>query len=79
MTHTPAPTSTTDIIPTVPPRLLYPQAEAAILLGISERSIDYLISAGRLKTVRIVKRNLVPADELRRFVRADRPEQIRHQ
>jgi hypothetical protein len=48
MTHTPAPTSTTDIIPTVPPRLLYPQAEAAILLGISERSIDYLISAGRL-------------------------------
>jgi excisionase family DNA binding protein len=77
-THTPAPSSS-DLIPTVPPRLLYPKAEAAILLGISERSIDYLISSGRLKTKRIGKRNLIPADELRRFVRADRPEQIRTQ
>jgi excisionase family DNA binding protein len=76
--HTQAPNSI-EIIPTVPPRLLYPKAEAAILLGISERSIDYLISTGRLATKRIGKRNLVPADELRRFVRADRPEHIRPQ
>jgi excisionase family DNA binding protein len=71
-----APTST-DLIPTVLARLLYPKVEAAILLGISERSIDYLISSRRLKTKRIGGRNLVPADELRRFVRADHPEHIR--
>jgi excisionase family DNA binding protein len=64
-------------IPTPPARLLYPKAEAAILLGISPRGIDYLISAGRLKTVRIGKRNLIPAEELRRFARGDRPEAIR--
>ena len=58
-------------------RLLYPKAEAGFLLGISTRSVDYLISAGRLKTVRIGKRNLISADELRRFARADRPESIR--
>jgi Helix-turn-helix domain len=59
------------------PRLLYPKEEAGFLLGISERSIDYLISSGRLKTKRIGKRNLVPADELRRFIRSDRTEAIR--
>jgi excisionase family DNA binding protein len=75
VSHDPAPLS----IPAPPARLLYPKAEAAVLLGISERSIDYLISAGRLKTVRIGKRNLIPAEELRRFIRADRPESIRLQ
>jgi hypothetical protein len=60
-----------------PTRLLYPKVEAGILLGVSARSVDYLISAGRLKTVRIGKRNLIPADELRRFARADRPAPIR--
>jgi excisionase family DNA binding protein len=60
-----------------PERLLYPKNEAGFLLGISARSIDYLISAGRLKTVRIGKRNLIPVDELRRFARADPPEAIR--
>jgi excisionase family DNA binding protein len=64
--------------PSPPQRLLHPKGEAAVLLGVSARSIDYLISQGRLKTVRIGKRNLVPIEELRRFARADRTEPIRH-
>jgi excisionase family DNA binding protein len=60
----------------IPARLLYPKREAATLLGISKRSVDHLISAKRLASRRVGKRNLIPLDELKRFARGDRPEFI---
>jgi excisionase family DNA binding protein len=58
-------------------RFLYPKREAAYLLGISPRAVDYLIADRRLKVVRIGKRTLIPREELRRFARADQPDPIR--
>lgn len=69
--------SSTTTPSTNPERLLFPKKEAAYLLGISSRSLDYLIGDRRLKAVRIGKRTLIPRDELKRFARADQPEPIR--
>ncbi|MGF7180413.1 helix-turn-helix domain-containing protein [Tunturiibacter psychrotolerans] len=54
------------------PRLLYSRKEASYQLSISVRSIDYLITEGRLHTRKIGGRILVPHEELLRFVRSDR-------
>lgn len=57
-------------------KLLVSRGEAAQLLSISERGVDYLISAGRLPTKRIGGRVLIPVAELRRYARSDHPEPI---
>jgi excisionase family DNA binding protein len=47
--------------------------EAAELLGISLRMLDYLIARGEVKTVRLgTKRRLVPRGEIDRIVRTAR-------
>jgi hypothetical protein len=57
-------------------RLLYPREEAAWMLGISPRSLDYLI-AGKLLFIRkIGGRVLVPYIELVKFARSDHFEPI---
>lgn len=50
-------------------RLLYPRQEAAYVLGISVRSLDYLIAGKRIRAQRIAKRVLIHARELERFAR----------
>jgi excisionase family DNA binding protein len=57
-------------------RLLHPRKEAAWLLGISVRSLDYLIANKQLATRKIGGRVLIPHSELVRFSRADHFEQI---
>lgn len=58
---------------TPPARLLYPQAEAAVLLGVSLRTVVSLIASGELKTRLVGARRLIPGDELRRFASVDHP------
>jgi hypothetical protein len=52
-------------------RLLHPRKEAAWMLGMSPRSLDYLIGNKQLATRRIGRRVLIPHSELVRFARAD--------
>ena len=44
--------------------LLYSRKLAASALSLSVRSIDYLIAQGRLKTVRVGAKNLIPRTEI---------------
>ena len=74
--HPPAPTCphchrNAPAIGPVPERLLYSRKEAAHLLSLSVRALDYLIEDCRLKTRRMGNRVLVPADELLRFAQID--------
>lgn len=48
--------------------LLLPAKEAALRLGISERTCRELIYRGHLESVHIGKRRLVPADALTTYV-----------
>jgi excisionase family DNA binding protein len=57
-------------------RLLVRREEAAQLLSISQRSLDYLIASGRLPTRRIGGRVLIPVADLRKYARCDHPEGI---
>lgn len=57
-------------------KLLVSRIEAAQLLSISERGVDYLISTNRLPTRRIGGRVLIPVADLRKYVRGDHPEAI---
>ena len=57
-------------------KLLVSRGEAAQLLSISERGVDYLIAAGRLPTKRIGGRVLIPVAELRKYAHNDHPEPI---
>jgi excisionase family DNA binding protein len=57
-------------------RLLVSRDEAAQLLSISQRGLDYLIANQRLPTRRIGGRVLIPMAELRKYVRGDHPELI---
>jgi hypothetical protein len=59
-----------------PTRLLYSRKEAAWLLCISPRSLDYLIGMKRLGTQRVGKRVMIPYSELVRFARANHFEPI---
>jgi excisionase family DNA binding protein len=54
--------------------LLVKRSTAASMLGISVRSVGYLLAAGRLRSRKIGGRVLIPTEELRRFARADRME-----
>ncbi len=57
-------------------RLLYPRRDAAHQLGISVRSLDYLVSDHQLDTRRIGKRILIPHSELVRFAKGNHPEPV---
>jgi excisionase family DNA binding protein len=50
------------------PPLLYPMAEAAALLGISRSNVYQLLRDGRLTSVRIGSRRLIPRASLESFV-----------
>jgi len=52
-------------------RLLHPRKESAWMLGISPRSLDYLIANKRLLTVKIGGRVLIPHSELVRFAKGN--------
>jgi excisionase family DNA binding protein len=57
-------------------KLLVSQEEAAQLLSISKRSVEYLVASRRLSTRRIGTRALIPIEDVRRFARADHPENM---
>lgn len=50
------------------PRAAYSLAETAASLGLSRRTLYELMDAGKLATVKLGKRRLVPARELDRLV-----------
>ena len=57
-------------------KLLVSQEEAAQLLSISKRSVEYLVAARQLSTRRIGTRALIPIEEVRKFARSDHPERM---
>lgn len=57
--------------PVIESKLLFGKKDAATLLSISLRQLDYLIAKGDLKVRRIGKRVLVPKQALAQFARAD--------
>ena len=57
-------------------KILASREEAAQLLSISQRALDYLIASRRLPTRRIGGRVLIPVSELRKYARTDHPERI---
>ena len=52
---------------TLQSRILHPRKDAAYLLGISIRSLDYLVANKALKFQKIGKRVLIHRKELERF------------
>jgi len=58
-------------------KLLYSRRNAAEALSLSIRSVDYLITTGRLSTRRIGSKILIPASAVRRFAREDHPDSVR--
>ena len=57
-------------------RLLVGREDAAAMLSISPRAVDYLVASKRLQSRRIGARVLIPVSELRRFSRDDHPEAL---
>jgi hypothetical protein len=57
-------------------RLFVGRSEAAQMLSISCRSLDYLVANKQLLVRRIGTRVLIPVSELRRFSRSDHPERL---
>lgn len=57
-------------------KLLVSQDEAAQLLSISKRSVEYLVATGQLTTRRIGTRALIPIEEVRKYARFDHPERL---
>jgi excisionase family DNA binding protein len=57
-------------------KLLVSREEAAQLLSISQRALDYLVASRRLPTRRIGGRVLIPMADLRKYARCDHPERI---
>jgi len=57
-------------------KLLVSRDEAAQLLSIRQRGLDYLIANRRLPTRRIGGRVLIPVADLRKYARGDHPERI---
>ncbi len=56
--------------------ILFSRKQAASLLSISQRALDYLLSQGKLHARRVGKRVLIPREEIERFARHDHPEPI---
>ena len=63
---------------TLPPeeKLLVGREEAAEMLSISRRAIDYLLAQKQLTFRRIGSRVLIPVSDLKRFSRADHPQRL---
>jgi excisionase family DNA binding protein len=63
---------------TIAPRekLLVGRDEAAEMLSISCRALDYLVANKQIRTRRIGARVLIPVSELTRFSRSDHPERL---
>jgi excisionase family DNA binding protein len=57
-------------------KLLVGREEAAEMLSISRRAIDYLLSQKQLTFRRIGSRVLIPVSDLKRFSRADHPQRL---
>jgi len=57
-------------------KLLVSREEAAQLLSISQRALDYLVASKRLPSRRIGGRVLIPMADLRKYARCDHPERI---
>ena len=57
-------------------KLLVGRIEAAGMLSISCRALDYLVANKQIVVRRIGTRVLVPVSELRRFSRSDHPERL---
>lgn len=57
-------------------KFLLSREEAAQVLSISQRALDYLIANRRLPTKRIGGRVLIPVADLRKFARGDHAELI---
>ena len=57
-------------------KLLVGRTEAASMLSISCRAIDYLVASKQLPTRRIGARVLIPTADLKRFARSDHPERM---
>jgi hypothetical protein len=57
-------------------KLLVGREEAAEMLSISCRALDYLVANKQLLVRRIGTRVLIPVTELRRFSRSDHPERL---
>jgi excisionase family DNA binding protein len=53
------------------PKLLYTKREAAQLLSLSIRSIDYLITSCEIASRRVGRRVLIHRDAIERFARQD--------
>ena len=58
-------------------KFLFTRKEAAYSLGLSPRSVDYLIQAKKLETRRIGSKVLVTRESLRLYARGNHPEAIR--
>jgi len=58
-------------------KLLYSRRDTAEALSLSIRSIDYLITTGRLTARRVGCKILIPASAVRRFAREDHPDSVR--
>jgi helix-turn-helix protein len=58
----------------LPDRLLLPQKEAAIKLGVSPRTVGTLLASGLLKSTLIGGRRLVSMIDLQKFARSDHPD-----
>jgi len=57
-------------------KILASRGEAAQMLSISQRALDYLIATRRLPTRRIGGRDLIPVSEFRKYARTDHLERI---
>jgi excisionase family DNA binding protein len=57
-------------------RLLVGRSEAAQMLSISERAVDYLVANKQLRARRIGSRVLIPTSDLKRYSSADHPERL---
>jgi excisionase family DNA binding protein len=55
------------------PKLLYSKREAASLLSISIRKLEYLILNKELVSRKVGRRVLIPFQELQKFARQDHP------
>jgi excisionase family DNA binding protein len=57
-------------------KILVSREEAAQLLSISQRGLDYLVASKRLPIRRIGGRVLIPVADLRKYAHCDHPENI---
>ena len=70
------PSSLEERRPELRSNILVSREEAAQLLSISVRGIDYLLATRRLPSRKIGGRVLIPVAELRKYAQGDHPERI---